>query len=234
MKKILSLQARPGFRTAAAAFMALLVLPLALAQETGGNGNKEKEKEKERGKAGKSRERASTQAANGVEQKESIATVIGNFTGVGRGHRELIIPQRDKKSRKLSSRITLRSVDRTDETTLRFQGLFVQEYTEQEAEDFYIDVRSGTFDMTTGVLAGDDISRVGVPGRFEIVGAGLVCDTSEKEVDGKTIRAQYGKMAGPVKMTIFDASTIGVASASSQPAGKPESAKPANTAKTTK
>jgi len=190
----------------------LIVLPTMPAQEKPDKKDKAKRGEEQRDRKKK----------KGAEkrEKESIATIIGNFTGVGRGHRDLIIPQRDKVTRKLTSRIKAHRIDRIDETTLRFQGLFVQKYTPEETEDLYIDVSSGTFDMETGMLIGNDTSVLGVPGKFEIIGGGLVCDTSEKEVDRKKVRSQVSIMEGPVKMTIFDSSSKKPGS-SKRPARKP-------------
>lgn len=132
-----------------------------------------------------------------------MADAIGNVTPVGRGHRELVIPQFDSITGKRSSTIRVASVEREDEVTLRLRGLDVMEFGADGGESMRIEVRSGTFDLITGILTGDSLSRVSVPGQFEIVGAGLVCDTSTREVDGRKTRAQFGRMQGPVRMTIF-------------------------------
>ena len=109
---------------------------------------------------------------------------------------------------KRSSTIQVSSVEREDEVLLRLQGLHIQEYGPDGEETMLIEVRSGYFDLVTGILTGDSYSRVSVPDQFEIVGEGLVCDTSTKEIEGKKVRAQFGRMKGPVRMTIFGGSKM--------------------------
>ncbi|MGK0184266.1 MAG: hypothetical protein ACI9R3_000032 [Verrucomicrobiales bacterium] len=171
---------------------ALLPTPYTAMAQDGNAESSKKAKKKKKGKKVKEEEKSPT-----------MADAIGNVTPVGRGHSELVIPQFDPETGKRISTIEVRKVQREDEVSLRLLGLNVQEYGPDGEESMRIEVRSGYFDLLTGILTGDSYSKVTVAGQFEIVGTGLVYDTSTTEVDGKKVRADVGRMNGPVRMTIF-------------------------------
>ena len=173
-----------------------------------------KAEKKKQNKKGKGKGKPEEEAA------PTMADTIGTVTPVGRGHRELVIPQFDSETGKRVSTIKVSNVVREDEVSLRVQGLDIQEYGPDGEETTRIEVRSGYFDLTTGILTGDSYSKVSVARQFVIVGKGLVCDTSTKEteVDGKKVkvRSQVGKMTCPLRMTIFGGGAMAISSASSK------------------
>ncbi|MDA0811381.1 MAG: hypothetical protein O3C21_03165 [Verrucomicrobia bacterium] len=182
--------------------VAMLGLAFPLVDSVWSQDNKEasaKEEKKKRDKKGEKKEKAAVEG----EMPPTMAGAIGNVTPVGRGHRELVIPQFDPETGKRVSTIQVSNVTREDEVTLRVQGLDIQEFGPDGEQTTRIEVRSGYFDLTTGILTGDSYSKVSVAGQFEIIGQGLVCDTSTKKADDKQVRSQFGKMMGPVRMTIF-------------------------------
>lgn len=196
MLSAISKRLRLGLLIPVVAVSGLFALPYSPVLHAQDSGKDEAGKRKKNKKGKKEKEE--------VEEKPAtMADAIGNVTPIGRGHSDLVIPQFDPETGNRSSTIQVRKVEREDEVSLRLQGLQVQEFGPDGTETMRIEVRSGNFDLTTGILTGDSYSKVSVPGQFEIVGAGLICDTTSKKIDDKVVRADVGTMKGPVRMIIF-------------------------------
>jgi hypothetical protein len=107
--------------------------------------------------------------------------------------------------------ITAEVIRRLDDERLYAEGLVVQMFNADPANNLRMDLKTAFYHMTGGVLRSQERSRVS-RADFQIEGDNLVFDTSKNQ----------GRMTGDIRMVIFD---TGALSGEERPAPAPQPSK---------
>ena len=129
---------------------------------------------------------------------------------LGAASKGAVIPSFDVAGRR-TSLITAEVIRRLDDERLYAEGLVVQMFNADPANNLRMDLKTAFYQMTGGMLRSQERSRVS-RADFQIEGDNLVFDTSKNQ----------GRMTGDIRMVIFD---TGALSGEERPVPAPQPSK---------
>jgi hypothetical protein len=141
---------------------------------------------------------------------DSGVSAFMKMVPLGAESKGAVIPSFDVAGRR-TSLITAEVIRRLDDERLYAEGLVVQMFNADPANNLRMDLKTAFYHMTGGVLRSQERSRVS-RADFQIEGDNLVFDTSKNQ----------GRMTGDIRMVIFD---TGALSGEERPAPAPQPSK---------